>query len=101
MSESALRKPNTLKGRGGSARVIPGFGLTLGITVTMLSVLIIIPLLSVLGYSVCLGPEGFWQVITRPNVVKAFVTHTCGLHKNLQVADNLRLSGKVGKAQRP
>ena len=73
MSESALRKPNMVKARGG-ARVIPGFGLTLGITVTMLSVLIIIPLLSVLGYSVSLGPEGFWQVITRPNVVKAFVT---------------------------
>lgn len=80
MSESVLPKVNKARAKGGPARVIPGFGLTMGITVTMLSLLIIIPLLSVLGYSVSLGPEGFWQVITRPNVLKAFWTSvSCSL----------------------
>ena len=80
MSESVLPKVNKARSKGGPARVIPGFGLTMGVTVTMFSVLIIIPLLSVLGYSVSLGPEGFWQVITRPNVLKAFWTSvSCSL----------------------
>ena len=61
MSESVAVKR---KITAGPHRVIPGFGLTMGVTVTMLSVLIVIPLLSVLGYSFSLGPEGFWQVIT-------------------------------------
>lgn len=80
MSESVLRKKTGLKSKGGPARVIPGFGLTLGVTVTMLSVLIVIPLMSVLGYSLSLGPAGFWQVIARPNVLRAFWTSlSCSL----------------------
>lgn len=53
--------------------VIPGFGLTMGITVTMLSLLILIPLASVLAYSFHLSPQEFVQLMTRPNVVQAFV----------------------------
>ncbi len=56
------------------SRVIPGFGLTLGITVTMLSILILIPLMSVLGYSFSLQPAEFFALISRPNVLKAFST---------------------------
>ncbi len=56
------------------SRVIPGFGLTMGITVTMLSVLILIPLMSVLGYSFSLSPAEFWSLLTEPNVLKAFWT---------------------------
>lgn len=55
-------------------RVIPGFHLTLGITVTMLSLLILIPLASILVYSLNMGPAQFWSLITRSNVVKAFRT---------------------------
>lgn len=71
MSESVLPKVKSRRAQG-LGRVIPGFGLTLGVSVTMLSLLIIIPLMSVLGYSISLGPAGFWQVVTRPNVLKAF-----------------------------
>ncbi len=56
------------------AGVIPGFGLTMGVTVSMLSVLILIPLCSVLGKALTLSPAEFWAVITRPNVLKAFGT---------------------------
>ena len=54
--------------------VIPGFGLTTGITIAMLSVLIIIPLLSILGYSFTLSPEEFFKVITTPSTMRAFGT---------------------------
>ncbi len=55
-------------------RVIPGFGLTMGITVTMLSLLILLPLASVLVRSFSLSPSEFLETITRSNVLKAFQT---------------------------
>lgn len=55
-------------------RVIPGFGLTMGITVTLLSLLILIPLASVLAYSFRMSGTEFLELITRPNVVQAFMT---------------------------
>ncbi len=54
--------------------IIPGFGLTLGITVAMLSLIILIPLVSVLAYSFHLSAPEFISLLTRPNVVQAFVT---------------------------
>ena len=54
--------------------VIPGFGISLGITVTMLSLIILIPLASVLAYSFRLSFSEFWELITRPNVMQAFAT---------------------------
>lgn len=54
--------------------IIPGFGLTMGITVTMLSLIILIPLASVLAYSFKLSFQEFVDLITRPNVLQAFST---------------------------
>lgn len=54
--------------------VIPGFGLTMGITVAMLSLFILIPLASVLAYSFRLSWQEFVQLMTRPNVIQSFVT---------------------------
>lgn len=54
--------------------VLPGFGLTMGITVAMLSVLILIPLASVLANSFHMSWSEFVELITRPNVTQAFVT---------------------------
>ncbi len=54
--------------------VIPGFGLSMGITVTMLSVLILIPLASILGYAFHLSPDKFWSVISQKAVFYAFRT---------------------------
>lgn len=63
-----------------NTRVLPGFGLTMGITVAMLSLLVLIPLASVLTYSFHLSFSEFWALISRPNVVQAFVTSTgCAL----------------------
>ncbi len=63
-----------------SKRVLPGFGLTMGITVAMLSLLILIPLASILTYSFHLSFDEFIALITRPNVRQAFLTSTgCAL----------------------
>ena len=55
-------------------RVIPGFKLTMGITVTMLSLIVLIPLASVMVYSLKLPPSAFIKLITKQNVVYAFTT---------------------------
>ena len=63
-----------LKKRAKQVRVIPGFRLTLGITIALLSLLILIPLASVLVYSFRLSPGEFWKLITAKNVLTAFGT---------------------------
>ena len=55
-------------------RVIPGFHLTLGITVTMLSLIVLIPLASVMVYSLKLSPSEFFGLLTKSNVLYAFAT---------------------------
>ena len=55
-------------------RVIPGFKFTMGITVTMLSLIVLIPLASVMVYSLKLPPSEFIKLITKQNVVYAFTT---------------------------
>lgn len=54
--------------------VIPGFGLTFGISMAMLSILILIPLASILVYSFRLSPSEFWQLITEKAVLSALFT---------------------------
>lgn len=63
-----------------SKRVLPGFGMTMGISVLMFSLLIFIPLASILVYSFRMPFEEFWKLITRSNVRQAFMTSiTCSL----------------------
>lgn len=54
--------------------MIPGFGLSMGITLMMLSLIILLPLLSVLVFSLNLTPEEFFRLITKENVLHAFQT---------------------------
>ena len=55
-------------------RVIPGYHLTLGIAVTMLSLIVLIPLASVMVSALKLRPAEFWSLITKPTVRHAFAT---------------------------
>ena len=55
-------------------RVIPGYHLTLEITVTMLSLIVLIPLASVMVSALKLRPAEFWSLITKPTVRHAFAT---------------------------
>ena len=65
---------NIFRKKEKNTRVIPGFGLTMGITVTMLSLLILIPLISVFIYSFKMKPSEFWQLITAKQVANGLAT---------------------------
>jgi sulfate transport system permease protein len=52
-----------------SRRVLPGFEMTLGYTMTYLSLLVLIPLSAVFIRSLNLGWGHFWQIVTAPRVI--------------------------------
>ncbi len=53
-------------------RVIPGFGLSMGVTLTMVSLIVIIPLASLVVFSAKLSPADIWAAITRERVLASF-----------------------------
>lgn len=54
-------------------RVIPGFGITLGVSVTMLSCLVLIPLASMIWSASKLSFAEFWSVVTSKQIVSGYV----------------------------
>jgi sulfate transport system permease protein len=58
--------------RAQAHRVLPGFGLTLGLTLVYLSLIVLIPLSAVFIKTSALGWEGFWAVVTTPRVVASY-----------------------------
>lgn len=62
------RAPRTTRTR----HIIPGFGLTLGITLTALSLVVLIPLAAIVLTGAQMGPAKFLQVITRPRTLSSF-----------------------------
>ncbi len=57
---------------GGAKRVLPGFGLTLGYTLFYLSIIVLIPLATLLFKTFELTWAQFWTVITDPIAVAAY-----------------------------
>jgi sulfate transport system permease protein len=55
-----------------SRRILPGFGLTMGITVTYLTLLVLIPLSAVFIRSSGMGWDAFWAAITGRQVVASY-----------------------------
>ena len=55
-------------------RVIPGYHLTFGIVITILSLIVLIPLASVLVYALKLSPGEWFRLIMKENVRNAFLT---------------------------
>lgn len=55
-----------------SRRILPGFGLTMGITVTYLTLLVLIPLSAVFIRSSGMGWDAFWTAITGRQVVASY-----------------------------
>jgi sulfate transport system permease protein len=53
-------------------RVLPGFGLTLGFTLTYLGLVVLLPLALIFIQSTKLGWAGFWAVVTSPRVVASY-----------------------------
>ncbi len=56
----------------GPHRTLPGFGLSLGITLAYLSLLVLIPLTTIFGKSAGLGWAGFWAATTAPRVLASY-----------------------------
>ncbi len=52
-----------------SKNIIPGFGLSLGITLTILSFIVIIPLISLVIFTAKMSLSDFIHVVTRPRVL--------------------------------
>lgn len=72
--ENAIEQQKVKFNKSKKTRVIPGFRLTMGITVTMLSLIVLIPLASVMAYSLKISPSEFIELVTKPNVLYAFAT---------------------------
>ena len=51
--------------------VIPGFGLTLGFTLTYLGLIVLIPLAALVLKSTTLGFSGSWEIVTAPRTLAA------------------------------
>ncbi|WP_437317735.1 sulfate ABC transporter permease subunit CysT [Sorangium sp. So ce385] len=49
--------------------VLPGFGLAMGITVTYLSLLVLVPLSMIFLKTATLGPGEIWDVVTSPRAI--------------------------------
>ena len=55
-----------------SRSVLPGFGLSLGITCTYLSLMVLLPLATVFTRTAELTSTQFWSTVTDPRVVASY-----------------------------
>ncbi len=55
-----------------SHSVLPGFGLTLGYTITYLSLIVLIPLVALFLKSASLPWDKFWHAVTEPRVMASY-----------------------------
>lgn len=67
-------KTKKVRKRSKNKNIIPGFGINLGITIAMVSILILIPLASILVYSLQISPKEFFEIMTSDAVRFAFGT---------------------------
>ncbi|MGO2132954.1 MAG: sulfate ABC transporter permease subunit CysT [Halomonas sp.] len=55
-------------------QVLPGFGLSLGISLTFISLVLLLPLTGLVGQLSELSLAEYWQVISEPRVVASYLT---------------------------
>ncbi len=58
--------------RNKSRNVLPGFGLSLGITCTYLSLMVLVPLATIFTRTAELSGSAFWETVTDPRVVASY-----------------------------
>ena len=66
MSQFALRRP-------GSTRVLPGFGLSMGISVLFISLVLLLPITGLFGQLAGLSFAEYWAIITEGRVVASYM----------------------------
>src|SRR5262245_4170237 len=52
--------------------ILPGFGLSMGVTLVYLSLIVLIPLSGVLLKTLSLSPQQFWEAVTSPRALAAY-----------------------------
>ena len=76
MSASVTALPLPAAGAGvsrrGSARVLPGFNLTLGFAVLYLSLIVLIPLSALVLKTLSMSWPQFWEAVTSPRVMASY-----------------------------
>jgi sulfate/thiosulfate transport system permease protein len=55
-------------------RTLPGFGLTAGITLVYLTLIVLFPLSALVARALALGPSGIWEIAIQPRVLAALRT---------------------------
>lgn len=65
---SALSSPASVKR---SKRVLPGFGLTMGVTLAYLSVIVLLPVIALVLKGAEIGPARFFDIATAPRTLAA------------------------------
>jgi ABC-type sulfate transport system permease component len=69
MSFQALRLPRRFSG---STRVLPGFGLSMGISVLFISLVLLLPMIGLFGQLSDLSLVEYWAIISDPRVVASY-----------------------------
>src|SRR5829696_10374775 len=54
------------------SRILPGFGLSLGITCTYLSLIVLLPLATIFSRTTDLSWAAFWSTVTNPRVIVSY-----------------------------
>jgi sulfate transport system permease protein len=54
------------------SRVLPGFGLSLGFTLAYMTLLVLIPLSTIVLRTATISPSDFWNTISSPRALAAF-----------------------------
>ncbi|WNK19278.1 sulfate ABC transporter permease subunit CysT [Halomonas piscis] len=71
MSTLAIRLPRRLSG---STRVLPGFGLSMGISVLFISLVLLLPMTGLFGQLAGLSPGEYWAIVSDPRVAASYAT---------------------------
>ena len=75
-----MKKIILKKKSGHGKRVIPGFGISMGVTMTMMSLIILIPMASIIISTVGLSFHEFIEIVTARDVVSGYkVSLSCAL----------------------
>lgn len=55
-------------------RLLPGFGLTMGVTISILSIIVLLPIGTIFGMALQVSPAQMWTILAKPVVFHAFIT---------------------------
>jgi len=55
-------------------RLLPGFGITMGVTISILSMIVLLPIGTIFSLALQVSPLQMWEILAKPIVFHAFVT---------------------------